>query len=100
MPGTKYQCNQCQETFELLGELPKEGLKCPRCAGRDIGDLNAGSLGIGPPPWEYTCQQCSSQFRVEAPRGPDEAKKIRCPVCESRNIKWLFTVYESCPTGG
>ena len=99
MPGKKYIC-KCGELFELLELRTAEDLKCPRCAGRNIGETNACSLEIGPPPWKYECQQCGIRFSVEAPRGPDETKKLVCPVCGSRNIKWLAYISEACPTGG
>ena len=100
MPVTKYKCNKCQLTFELLGPHHPEEIKCPRCSGKDIVEATACSLEISAPPWEFTCKECKTKFRVEAPKGPDEAKDIKCPRCQSGNIKWHFTVYECVPSGG
>ena len=100
MQAAKYLCNRCQELFELLEPHHTEEIKCPRCSSEDVRELIDCNLGTGPPPWEYVCHQCGGKFRVAAPRGPTEAKKIRCPTCESRNIEWLSTVSEVCPPGG
>jgi DNA-directed RNA polymerase subunit RPC12/RpoP len=100
MEAKKYLCNQCQELFDLLESTSSDKVKCPRCYSEDVSELIACGLGNGPPFWEYNCQKCGGIFRIKAPRGPAEEKKIRCPKCESRNINWLATASEACPPGG
>lgn len=100
MQITKYLCDHCKEQFELLASHYTEEVKCPRCSSRDIAETIACSLEKAPSPWEYVCQQCGKRFRVKAPRGPTEEKEFRCPICESKNIKWLSSVSEACPPGG
>jgi DNA-directed RNA polymerase subunit RPC12/RpoP len=100
MEAKKYICNRCQEQFDLLESNNSDKTKCPRCYSEDVQEFIACSLEAGPPFWEYACQQCGGRFRVKAPRGPAEEKKIRCPECESRDIKWLTTASEACPPGG
>ena len=100
MPGTKYRCHRCQETFEVPGPHDPKKLTCPRCFSKRVEKPQTCDLGITAPPWEYTCLNCQTRFYVESPKGPDEAREIKCPVCGSGNIKWHFTVYECVPTGG
>jgi DNA-directed RNA polymerase subunit RPC12/RpoP len=100
MEAKKYLCNHCQELFDLLEPHNYHEARCPRCSSKDVEELTACSLESGPPPWEYVCQQCGGRFRVKAPRGPSEEKGIRCPRCESRNVRWSATVSEACPPGG
>ena len=100
MQAKKYLCNQCEELFELLEPHHADEARCPRCSSKDVEELIACSRETGPPPWEYECRQCGGKFRVAAPRGPSEEKKIRCPRCGSRNIEWSVTASESCPPGG
>jgi len=100
MEAKKYLCRQCQELFDLLEPYHADEIRCPRCSSEEVQELIACSSENGPPPWEYECHQCSSRFRVAAPRGPSEEKELRCPRCGSRNIEWLATVVEACPPGG
>jgi len=100
MEAPKYRCNHCGETFEIDKLSQTSELACPRCYSQDLSEYYACSLEIGPPPWEYWCQRCRVRFRITAPRGPDEAKAIKCPCCGNGNIKWHFTVYECVPSGG
>jgi DNA-directed RNA polymerase subunit RPC12/RpoP len=100
METQKYRCNHCAEILELISPTPSQELTCPRCSSRDIEEYNACSLEINSPPWEYQCQGCQARFRVTAPRGPDEAKAIKCPVCRSKNVKWLALASFACATGG
>jgi DNA-directed RNA polymerase subunit RPC12/RpoP len=100
MEAKKYLCNQCQELFDLIEPGNSVATRCPRCSSGDIQELIACNLENGPPPWEYVCQQCGGRFLIKAPRGPSEEKEIRCPRCESRNVKWLATASQVCPPGG
>jgi predicted Zn finger-like uncharacterized protein len=100
LSSIKYICRHCQETFEILVPPPEKAKKCPRCASRDVAESMGCSLEIGPPPWEYACPQCQGRFRIKSPSGPDEAKLVRCPRCESHNVKWLVSATQTCATGG
>ena len=100
MKTQKYRCRKCGEIF-IIAEVPQNPqLTCPRCQSTDWEEHNSCSLEIGPPPWDYLCQQCGIRFQVTAPRGPDEANSIRCPVCQSQNIKWLAQTYAAPVSGG
>jgi DNA-directed RNA polymerase subunit RPC12/RpoP len=79
---------------------PAADIRCPRCASREIMEITACNLEIGPPPWQYTCLSCGRRFRVKAPRGPTEEKDLRCPFCQSKEIKWSTLSTEACPPGG
>jgi DNA-directed RNA polymerase subunit RPC12/RpoP len=100
MQTKKYLCARCQEQFELAGTCRDGALNCPRCSSRDVREIIACSREIGPPPWKYICGKCQCNFSVKSPSGPDEAQNIRCPVCRSKDVKWLALVSESCPPGG
>jgi DNA-directed RNA polymerase subunit RPC12/RpoP len=100
MEAQKYHCNHCGELFEIVELSYPQELACPRCSSEDFEEYNACNLEISPPPWEYLCQQCHVRFRVTAPRGPDEARAIRCPACRSNNLKWLALDSAACATGG
>jgi putative FmdB family regulatory protein len=100
MESEKYRCNRCGEIFEIKKLSQTSELACPRCYSEDLSEYYVCSLEIVPPPWEYQCQQCGVRFRVTTPRGPDEAKEIRCPACRSKNIKWLVLASMACATGG
>jgi DNA-directed RNA polymerase subunit RPC12/RpoP len=100
MEKAKQFCRRCGEIFEILKAPGTRGLTCPRCYGGDLEDYAACSLEAGPPPWEFECQKCLTRFSVTAPRGPDEAKAIRCPVCGTANARWLALAVTACASGG
>jgi DNA-directed RNA polymerase subunit RPC12/RpoP len=100
VPSIKYLCNRCLETFEVLSSHHLEDILCPYCAGRELSKVEACSLEIGPPQWEYTCRRCGIRFRIKSPKGPDEAKAVRCLQCGSAEVKWMVGATWGCPSGG
>jgi putative FmdB family regulatory protein len=96
----KYHCRNCGEIFEVTQKAANGELICPKCLNDDLEEYVACSLAVGPPPWEFLCRLCGNRFRVTAPKGPDEVKAIRCPVCRSSDVKWLALAAAACATGG
>lgn len=96
----KYHCLQCGEIFEVTPRAGNKKLICPKCRNSGLEEYNACNIEIGPPPWEFQCQKCATRFRVTAPRGPDDVKAIRCPVCHAQEVKWLALAAAACATGG
>jgi DNA-directed RNA polymerase subunit RPC12/RpoP len=89
MAKAKWLCTACENIFE--GDTALESLSCPKCQGIDVQKLNVLTSDAvdanGPPAWEFICQVCKSYFEAPVPRGPDEAKNIRCPGCKSRILR-------------
>jgi putative FmdB family regulatory protein len=100
MEVQKFKCNRCGEIFEILQRFQNTGLACPKCQSEDLTEYNFCTLEVGPPPWKYQCRNCNSEFLITAPRGPDEAKAVNCPVCRTKDLKWLFSSASACGTGG
>jgi len=96
----KYLCRSCGEEFDIKPSGLNIDPLCPRCSGRDIEDLVACKIGVGPPPWDFACQGCGCRFSVQSPSGPDEVRLIGCPACGSKGVKWLALGSEACPSGG
>jgi len=96
----KYRCSNCGEIFAITEPPFAQVSACPRCLSSDFSKYNACNLEVMPPPWEYRCNKCGTKFQVESPRGPDEAKAFRCPVCRSREVRWLALASFTCATGG
>lgn len=96
----KYKCSDCGEIFEIGEPSGVRVSACPRCLSPNIEEYNTCNLEVMPPPWEYRCNSCRTKFQVESPKGPDEAKGIRCPVCRSKDVQWLALASFTCATGG
>jgi DNA-directed RNA polymerase subunit RPC12/RpoP len=56
---------------------------------------------LGPPAWQYKCQDCDHEFEMPAPKGPSEERNRACPACKSRNLK-VINIHksEACAPGG
>ena len=96
----KYLCSRCNEQYDIKAGCSPEKPVCPRCGSQDVDEFIACKIDIGPPPWEYVCNQCHCRFSVQSPSGPDEARSIKCPACASGDVKWLALTSEACPPGG
>ncbi len=69
-----------------------------------MAEINAhkcAACPIGPPAWQYKCQECGHEFEMPAPKGPKEERGRICPECKSKNIEVLNVgKAEACPPGG
>ncbi len=100
MESQKYYCSRCGELFETNKISDTRKLACPRCSSENIAEFNACNLEVVPPAWEYQCQKCSVTFQVKSPSGSDEAKGMRCPICRSKDVKWIALAAAAGGTGG
>lgn len=98
--GKKYQCQLCSKGFEVVSLHNPQDIVCPRCGAAEIIENVVCQPEAGPPDWEFRCKGCKGIFRIESPRGPEEVKTTRCPMCQDKDVVWMISATEACGSGG